>query len=85
VETLLERGDESDLTEAEMAIDRLANSSDEVSAMRETTLLKLRALLSRARGDEDAFRHLAARYREMAQSYGLEGHIDWAEAMIEDL
>jgi class 3 adenylate cyclase len=32
-----------------------------------------------------AHRDLAIRYRAMAHSLGFEGHIDWAEAMIEDM
>ncbi len=50
VETLLERGAEGDPAEAQQAIDRLANlSATEGSAIREITLLRLRALLARAR------------------------------------
>jgi class 3 adenylate cyclase len=84
VETLLERGAQDDLTEAEEAIDRLANLRDQDSAMLEITLLRLRALLSRARGDDDAYRELASRYGATAKSLNFEGHIDWAEAMIAD-
>ena len=84
VETLLERGTEGDLAEAQEAIDRLANlSADQGWAMREITLLRLRALLSRVRGDNVAYRDLVSRYRAMAESLGFEGHIAWAEAMIE--
>ena len=80
VETLLERGAEGDLAEAQEAIDRLANlPADDGSAMREITLLRLRALLARARGDDVAYRDLVSRYREMAESLGFEGHIAWAE------
>jgi class 3 adenylate cyclase len=83
VETLLERGAEGDLAEAQEACDRLANLwADDGSAMREITLLRLRALLARARGDDVAYRALVNRYREMAESLGFEGHIAWAEAMI---
>ena len=47
VETLLERGAEGDLAEAQEAIDRLANlPAGDGSAMREITLLRLRALLA---------------------------------------
>ena len=53
------------------------------SAIREITLLRLRALLARARGDDDAYRDLVDRYRAMAESLGFEGHIAWAKAMIE--
>ena len=84
METLLERGAEGDLAEAQEAIDRLANlPADDGSAMREITLLRLRALLARARGDDVAYRDLVSRYRAMAESLGFEGHIAWAEAMIE--
>jgi hypothetical protein len=62
----------------------LANlPADDGSAMREITLLRLRALLSRARGDDIAYRDYRDRYRAMAESLGFEGHIAWAEAMIE--
>jgi class 3 adenylate cyclase len=85
VETLLERGANGDLAEAQQAIDRLANlRADQASAMREITLLRLRALLARARGDDVAHRELVGRYLAMAESLGFEGHIAWAEAMIED-
>jgi class 3 adenylate cyclase len=83
VEALLERGAEGDLAEAQEAIDRLAKlPADDGSAIREITLLRLRALLSRARGDDVAYRDLANRYRAMAESLGFEGHIAWAVAMI---
>ena len=81
VETLLERGAEDDLAEAQEAIDRLANLPADGSAIREITLLRLRALLSRARGDDVAYRDFRDRYRDMARSLGFEGHTVWAEAM----
>ena len=83
VETLLERGAEGDLAEAQEAIDRLASLSHDGSAMPAITLLRLRALLARARADDVTFRDLAGRYHAMAKSLGFEGHIAWAEAMIE--
>ena len=84
METLLERATQGDLAEAQTAIDRLANlPADDGSAMREMTLLRLRVLLTRARGDEDAYRDYRDRYRAMAESLGFEGHIAWAEAMID--
>jgi len=83
VETLLERGAEGDVAEAQEAFDWLANlPADPGSAMLEITLLRLRALLSRARGDDVAYRDLVGRYRARAESLGFEGHIAWAEAMI---
>jgi hypothetical protein len=81
-ETLLERGAEGDLAEAQEAIDRLANlSADDGSATREITLLRLRALLTRAYGDDAGYRDYRDRYRAMATSLGFEGHMEWAEAM----
>jgi hypothetical protein len=83
VETLLERDAEGDLREAQEMIGRLTDlRAEQHSAIREITLLRLRALLSRAHGDEEAFRDLTARYLAMAESLGFEGHIAWAKAMI---
>ena len=53
VETLLDRGAEGDVAEAEAAIERLAAApADEGLVIREVWLLRLRALLARARGDD---------------------------------
>jgi AAA ATPase domain/Adenylate and Guanylate cyclase catalytic domain len=81
VEALLERGAEGDLAEAQEEFDRLANLPAHGSAIREITLLRLRALLARARGDDVAYQDLVSRYRAMAESLGFEGHIAWADAM----
>jgi ATP/maltotriose-dependent transcriptional regulator MalT len=84
VQTLLERGAEADLAEAQGAIDRLANlPADDGSAMREITLVRGRALLARARSDQDTYRDFVGRYLAMAESHGFEGHIAWAQAMID--
>ena len=84
VETLLDRGADSDVAEAEAAIERLAAApADEGLVIRDIWLLRLRALLARARGDDVAYRDLVRRYREMAESLGFEGHIAWAEAMVD--
>ena len=82
VETLLERGSEGDLNEAQEEIDRIANLPDDGSAMRDITLLRLRTLLARARADDIAYRDLVIRYRAMAESLGYEGHLASAEAMM---
>jgi hypothetical protein len=82
VETLLDRGAESDLAEAEAAITTLADApTDEGLAWRDVWLLRLRALLAHARGDHTAYRDYRDRYRDMAKSLGFEGHMKWAEAM----
>ena len=82
VETLLERGADADVAEAEAAIERfLAAPADEGLVIRDIWLLRLRALLARAHGDATAYAHFRDRYRDMARTLGFEGHIAWAEAM----
>jgi hypothetical protein len=82
VETLLDRGSDGDVADAEAAIERLACApADEGLIIRDIWLLRLRALLARALGDESAHRDLRDRYRDMAETLGFEGHIAWAEAM----
>jgi hypothetical protein len=82
VETLLDRSAENDAAEAEAAIERLAAApADEGLALREIWLLRLQALLARARDDSAAYTQFRDRYRDMAKSLGFEGHIAWAEAM----
>jgi adenylate cyclase len=44
-------------------------------------LLRLQALLARARGDEAAYRQFVDRYRATATSYGFEGHMAMADAL----
>jgi hypothetical protein len=82
VQTLLDRGADGDVAEAEAAIERLAAApSDEGLVIRDIWLLRLRALLARAGGDAATYAHLRDRYRDMARTLGFEGHIAWAEAM----
>ena len=82
VETLLDRGTDCDVAEAEAAIERLAVApADDGLVMREIWLLRLQALLARAYGDEARYRDYWDRYRDMAKTLGFEGHIAWAEAM----
>ncbi len=82
VETLLERGTERDVVEAEAAIKRLAaGPAEDGLAIRDIWLLRMRALLARARGDHAAHKDLVGRYRATAESLGYQGHIEWADAM----
>src|SRR6476469_1346225 len=82
VETLLERGAGDDVAEAEAAIARLAAVPDgDGLVAREVWLLRMRALLARAQGDEPAYRNNRDRYRAMATELGFEAHMKWAEAM----
>ena len=82
VETLLDRGTDGDVAEAEAAIERLATApADDGLVIRDIWLLRLRALLARAQGDAAAYADFRDRYRVMARTLGFEGHIAWAEAM----
>ena len=82
VEALLQRAGDADLQEAQAAIDRLAAvATDPGFVLHDITLLRLRALLARARGDEASYSDLRDRYRDIAKTLGFDGHIAWAEAM----
>jgi hypothetical protein len=82
VETLLDRGADGDVVEAQAAIDRLAAvHHDEALPPRDILLLRLQALLAQAHADAAAYAHNRDRYRDMAKTLGFEGHIEWAEAM----
>ncbi|CNJ51170.1 adenylate/guanylate cyclase family protein [Mycobacterium tuberculosis] len=59
----------------------MAAPGDDGLAVRDIWLLRLRALLARARGDKESYTDFRDRYRDMAKTLGFEGHIDWANAM----
>ncbi|WP_240355518.1 AAA family ATPase [Mycobacterium bourgelatii] len=84
VEALLDRGAAGDLDEAREAIDQLAalNASHGDWAILNVTLLRLRALLARAR-DDDNYQDLLSRHRKIAESLGYDGHVAWATTMME--
>ena len=79
VETLLARGGEADLQEAQTAIERLAAAPIE-AVDREIWVLRLRALLAGARGDEAAQRNFSRRHRAMATKLGRLGHMAMADS-----
>jgi hypothetical protein len=82
VETLLDRGVDGDVAEAEAAIEGLAAAAtDDSFRAVDIFLLRLRALLARAHGDEAGYRGYRDRYRAMATELGFEGHTAWADAM----
>jgi len=82
LETLLDRGADADVAEAEAAIERLAVApAEEGLAIRDIWLLRLRALLAQARSDATAYADFRDRYRDMAKTLGFEGHMKWTEAM----
>jgi hypothetical protein len=75
------RGSDTDVQEAATAIERLAAApADDGLVIREVWLLRLRALLARAR-EETGYLDYRDRYRDMATELGFEGHMKWAEAM----
>ena len=82
VDSLLRRGTDSDLVEAQTAIARLAAvSTSSGVVVFDVVVLRLRAVLAHAQGDESTYRELVDRYRAMAESFGYEGHIAMAAAM----
>jgi hypothetical protein len=82
VETLLDRAADGDITEAASATERLAAApTNEDFVPRDILVLRLRALLARARGDAAAYTDLRDRYRDMARTLGFDGHIALADAM----
>jgi len=84
VEALLDRGADGDVAAAETAIERLAiAAAEDVVAVPDIWLLRLRALLPLARGDDalDASRALVSHYRAVANSLGFDGHVNAAAAL----
>lgn len=82
VELLLRRSENNDLSEAGAAVERLtAVRTDDGFVLHELPLLRLRALLARAEGDEARYREYAKHYRDLADSLGFEGHMALAAAM----
>ena len=70
------------MQDARAAVEKLAAlTTDPGYLLQEIWLLRLRALLARADGDEGSYRDYRDRYRDMANSLGFEGHMALAEAM----
>ena len=81
-EALIDRAVEGDLAAAEAVIDRLAAAAaDGALVVRDIWLLRVRALLARARGDEATYGDYRERYRTMAIQLDFGGHIALATAM----
>jgi hypothetical protein len=82
VETLLGRGGDGDLAEAEEVTDRLETAPLEMAAEGlDVWVLRMRAMLADARGEDGRYRDYRDRYRTLAASLGFQGHVQWAEAM----
>ena len=62
------------MAEAEAAIDRLAGMRVDGFVVGDVLLLRLHALLARARGDTATYAHFRDRYRDKARTLGYEGH-----------
>jgi adenylate cyclase len=85
VEALLARARPADIEGAERAIDRLADVPTEPGfVLHELPVLRLRALLARARGDESGYRQFLQRFRAKALEADFEGYLAQAEAMAGD-
>ena len=82
VESLVRRGGPGDIDAAQAALDRAESAmpSDDMVGMN-LHYLRSRALIARARGDENRYRELAHAYLATATSLGYHGHIAAAEAM----
>lgn len=76
VESLLHRGSDADLHEAQSVIDRLeAVPTEPGFVLHALPLLRLRALLASARRDVLGYHDFRDRYRATANSLGFEGHM----------
>ncbi|OMC33557.1 cyclase [Mycobacterium sp. GA-1841] len=81
-ETLLDRGGAGDVAEAEAAITRLASvPADDGLVLRDITLLRVRALIAHAKGEDAPYRALRDQYRQLATRLGFEGHMALAAAL----
>jgi hypothetical protein len=82
VETLLDRRADTDVAEAEAAIERLAARHPTKICLRERHLaVAVAGSAVAGSGDPAAYRDLRDRYRDMARTLEFEGHVTWAEAM----
>ena len=82
VEALLSRGSTADINDAERAIDRLAAVPTEPGfVLHELPVLRLRALLACAHGDEAGYQQFLERFRAKAQEADFEGYLAQAQAM----
>jgi class 3 adenylate cyclase len=81
VESLLDRGRAVDMDEARSAVDTLAAATNPGFVLCELPLLRMRALLASAQGEEERCRTYTDRYLATAQAVGFEGHLATARAM----
>ncbi len=83
VQLLIRRGSVADLRDAQAEIDRLAAvPTDPGFVLHELPLLRCRALLARAHGDEKSFRNFLQRHREKAAAVGFDALTATAAATV---
>ena len=86
VEALLRRGAPADVDSARAAVDRLAAVRTEPGfVLHELPVLRSRALLAHAEGDDEACRDFLAQYRRRALEFGFDGHLAEAARMTAEL
>ncbi|MCW2513666.1 MAG: adenylate/guanylate cyclase protein [Mycobacterium sp.] len=73
--SLLERNHRGDVDEARRAVDALATTHHPIPAHHELPLLRLRAEVAAALGDDTDHREFARRYRSRARALGFLGHM----------
>ena len=79
VEKLLVRSGDGDIGAAEAAVDRLAAALPHAGGtVTASVVLRLRALLARAHGDQTGYRDYRDRYRAVAKDLGFDGPMRWA-------
>jgi adenylate cyclase len=83
VEALVQRGADADLQAADAAVERLQAMPVEPDFVwHEVPLLRMRALLARAHGDDAGYRSYVERYRIRAAECGYVGHVARADEML---
>jgi adenylate cyclase len=83
VDLLLMRGSEADVRQAGSIVAKLAAvPTDPGFKVYEIWLLRLRALLAQAEGDDATYREYRDRYRRKAFDLGFEGHMKWSAEMV---
>ena len=82
VEKLLARSGDGDIDAAEVAVDRLAAALPHAGGtFTASVVLRMRALLARAHGDQTGYRDYRDRYRAVAKDLGFDGPMMWAEEL----
>lgn len=82
VELLERRGSYRDLADAEAVIAKVTSlTAERRLGLHDIWLLRMRALVARARTDRSTYRDLREKYTRMAVDLGFQGHITFAETL----